>query len=63
MTKTVNVSFTGFGLVLLTIAFFVAKVTGYINWSWWLVFAPLWAPLAIAAVVIFCIFIVALAVA
>lgn len=24
--------------------FFLAKVTGYIDWSWWLVTAPLWAP-------------------
>lgn len=32
---------------ILTIIFVIAKITGYIDWSWWLVFAPLWAPLAI----------------
>lgn len=30
------------GAVLLTIVFFIAKVTGYINWDWIWVFAPLW---------------------
>jgi len=29
---------------LLTLAFFGAKIFGYITWSWWLVFAPLWLP-------------------
>jgi hypothetical protein len=45
------------GTTLLSIVFFVAKITGYINWSWWLVFAPLWAGTAI-----FFLFIVAAAV-
>lgn len=27
---------------LLTIIFVIAKLGGYINWSWWLVFAPAW---------------------
>ena len=31
----------GLGVILLTIAFFTAKVLGYIDWSWWLVFSPL----------------------
>ena len=31
----------------LTIAFFAAKVLGYVSWSWWLVFAPLWVPIAL----------------
>jgi hypothetical protein len=25
---------------ILTVIFVIAKITGYINWSWWLVFAP-----------------------
>lgn len=29
-------------LGMLTIVFVVLKLTGYINWSWWLVTAPLW---------------------
>jgi hypothetical protein len=32
---------------LLSTAFFIAKITGYVKWSWWLVFAPLWAPPAL----------------
>jgi predicted membrane protein len=41
-------------LVLLTIAFFGAKVFGLTNWSWWLVFIPLWIIPAIAlGVVVF----------
>jgi len=27
-------------LNILTAIFVVAKITGYIDWSWWLVFAP-----------------------
>lgn len=26
---------------LFTLIFFVAKVLGYISWSWWLVFSPM----------------------
>jgi hypothetical protein len=29
---------------LLGIVFITLKLTGYINWSWWLVTAPLWGP-------------------
>ena len=32
---------------LLTILFIGLKLTGYINWSWWWVFAPLWIPTGI----------------
>ena len=31
----------GFGGVL-TIAFIVLKLTGYIDWSWWWVLSPIW---------------------
>lgn len=31
---------------LLTLLFVALKLTGYINWSWWAVTAPLWGPLA-----------------
>lgn len=33
----------GFAQVL-TIAFIVLKLTGYIAWSWWWVLSPLWIP-------------------
>lgn len=35
---------------LMTIAFIVLKLTGYITWSWWWVLAPTWIPLAIVLV-------------
>mgnify|MGYP001355580102 CR=1 FL=1 len=25
---------------ILTIIFVIAKITGYVDWSWWLVFSP-----------------------
>lgn len=40
-----GISFCG----LLTIAFIVLKLTGYITWSWWWVLAPTWIPLALLA--------------
>lgn len=33
-----SIGFTG----LLTIAFIVLKLLGYINWSWWWVLSPVW---------------------
>jgi hypothetical protein len=43
----------GIGFVgLLTIAFIVLKLTGYINWSWWWVWSPVWiAALVFVAIV------------
>lgn len=32
---------------LLTVAFIVLRLTGYIDWDWWLVLAPLWVPMLI----------------
>lgn len=43
MSKTVNIQAFSGGTVL-AVAFFVAKILGYINWSWWLVFLPIWGP-------------------
>jgi len=37
---------------LLTIAFIVLKLTGYINWSWWWVLSPLWIETAIGLLII-----------
>jgi hypothetical protein len=34
-------------LPLLTILFIGLKLTGFIKWSWWLVLAPTWIPIAI----------------
>jgi len=37
--------------VLLFITFLVLKLTEVIDWSWWWVTAPLWAPLAFMLIV------------
>jgi hypothetical protein len=31
----------------LTILFITLKLTDYIDWSWWWVLAPIWAPLTL----------------
>ena len=59
MSNTVKasggVSFSG----LLTIAFVVLKLLGYIDWSWWWVLSPLWisAGIGILLVILFFAFI------
>lgn len=44
--KTVNNNSIGF-FGLLTLIFITLKLTGYIDWSWWLVLAPLFIPVII----------------
>lgn len=52
---------TGIGLSgILFVVFLILKLTGYIDWSWWWVTAPLWIPFAIA--MIFLVFILAVSV-
>ena len=49
-----GIGFTG----LLTVAFIVLKLIGYIDWSWWWVLSPMWI-----STVLFLVFVVALSVA
>ena len=35
-------------LGLLQILFIGLKLTGYVDWSWWWVLAPVWIPVCIA---------------
>lgn len=52
---------TGIGLGgILFVVFLILKLTGYIDWSWWWVTAPLWIPFAIA--MIYLVFILAVSV-
>jgi hypothetical protein len=37
---------------ILTLILVIAKITGYVQFSWWLVFAPLFVPLAVVITVI-----------
>lgn len=46
-------SIQGIGLNgLLGLIFITLKLTGYIAWSWWLVLAPFWIPVALVFVVL-----------
>lgn len=38
---------------LLTVLFVGLKLTGNIDWSWWWVLAPLWAPIVILGITSF----------
>jgi len=41
-------SSNGIGVVgLLGVVFVILKLTGFINWSWWLVTLPFWGGLAL----------------
>ena len=47
MSKNNVISFNFSGLFLFL--FIALKLTGYISWSWWWVFCPLWIPAAVLA--------------
>ena len=36
---------------LLGIVFIVLKLTGYINWSWWIVFSPIWGSILVGILI------------
>lgn len=55
--KTVGMGLFGW----LTIIFVIAKITGYITWSWWLVFAPVWLALGLFGFIILIALLAALA--
>ena len=59
--KDNKTSATGGGifLSLLAVAFIVLKLTGFIDWSWLWVLAPLWIPTPIAIVIILIVLVVA----
>jgi hypothetical protein len=46
------------GMMPLTIVFVLLKALGYIDWSWWWIFAPLWAPFAILGVIALGVFLI-----
>lgn len=47
-SKSGGIGFTG----LLTIVFITLKLCGVINWSWWLVLAPIWISVVIAGIIL-----------
>lgn len=49
MSKTpVTLRFSLLPANFILFVFIVAKLTGWISWSWWWVFCPLWIPLVAA---------------
>lgn len=46
-------------LGLLTIVFITLKLTGYINWSWWWVLAPMWGGFALALAIMVIVLVIA----
>jgi hypothetical protein len=39
-------TWSGFGLILLGLLMVILKVTGWLDWSWWLIFLPFYFPFA-----------------
>ena len=37
--------------IVVFLAFFTAKIFGYIDWSWWWVFSPIWIPAVLSAII------------
>ena len=37
---------------LLGIVFIVLKLTGYIDWSWWIVLSPIWGSLLVGILIL-----------
>lgn len=53
MNNNNNATRTGLGfLSMLTLIFVVAKIMGYLSWSWWVVFLPMLIPVALIIVAI-----------
>lgn len=52
MNNNTDTTKTGLGfLSILTLIFVVAKILGFLSWSWWLVFLPIWGFLLLLALV------------
>ena len=48
-----NSSSSGIGVIgMLGILFVGLKLTGYINWSWWLITLPFWGGLAVVLLIV-----------
>ena len=48
-----QITYNGIGFFgLLTIVFITLKLCSVVNWSWWLVFAPLWMPVCFLLIVV-----------
>lgn len=50
MNKSINIDFTL--LLIITLVFFILKIVGYINWSWWLIFTPIYIGIIITIIML-----------
>jgi len=57
MADKTTISLGGGFLNLLTLIFVTLKLTGFIDWSWWLVISPLLANFVILIFLLVCLFI------
>ena len=48
----ITIQTVGITNILVFLAFFFAKIYDKIDWSWWLVFSPLWIPLAVLILIL-----------
>ena len=39
-------------MIIVFLAFFFAKIYGKIDWSWWLVFSPIWIPILFSIILV-----------
>lgn len=50
MNKSISIDFTlPFAI---TLVFFILKIVGYINWSWWLIFTPIYVGIVITIIML-----------
>lgn len=57
MNDKIEIPFVSYWTMILFALFFIAKIFDKIDWSWWIVFAPLWIPFSVVFILIFLIFI------
>lgn len=61
MSNNSSSSSSGIGFCgLLAIVFITLKLLGRIDWSWWWVLCPIWAPIILTILIVFIVFFVAL---
>ena len=48
--KKITIGCTSPLAVIVFLAFFFAKIYDKIDWSWWLVFSPLWVPILLVII-------------
>ena len=59
MNNNNNTSYTGLSFLdVLLVVFIALKIAKVINWSWWLVFLPLWIQIGLVIIIMIVIYII-----